>query len=116
MIYFLTKIMLSAVIIASVSELAKRFSWFAAIIASLPLVSILSMIWLYNDTKSVEKIMSFSYGVFWAVLPSLLFFLVLPVLLKMGFSFPKALVVSMVVLAISYSIYVAVLSKIGVTF
>jgi len=91
---FLTKTIVSALIIAGVSELAKRFIPVAAILASLPLTSILAMIWLYGDTRDAQKISSLSTGIFWAVLPSLLFFLVLPFLLKSGIHFPWALLIS----------------------
>ena len=91
---FLIKIIISALIITLVSETAKRFTFVAAIIASLPLTSILAMIWLYSDTKDVSKIIDLSSNIFWAVLPSLLFFIVLPILIKMGFKFSSAMVVS----------------------
>ena len=85
--YFLIKTLLSAVMIAAISELGKRFSWLAAILASLPLTSILAIIWLYHDTGDVQKISDLTKGIFWAVLPSLLFFIIFPILLKNGIRF-----------------------------
>ena len=79
---FVIKIIVSALIIAGVSELGKKYTPVAAILAALPLTSILAIIWLYRDTKDVEKVSNLSTGIFWAVLPSLLFFL--PFLLKSG--------------------------------
>ena len=101
-------------IIAGVSELAKRVSWIAAILASLPLISIFSMIWLYLETKDIEKIISLSNGIFWAVLPSLLFFVVLPVFLKQGLSFPISMLLSITIMAIGYAVYTGVLSFFGI--
>ena len=53
---YVIKVVLSSIIIVSVSEIAKRVCWIAAIVASLPLVSILALIWLYIDTHDVQKI------------------------------------------------------------
>lgn len=111
---FLFKIIVSALIIWLVSEIAKRFTLFAAILASLPLTSILALLWLYRDTKDIQKIIDLSTGIFWAVLPSLLFFLILPALLRMGVKFNVAMLISSLVMFIGYSIYVYVLSKIGI--
>tara|TARA_Y100001935_G_C17218074_1_gene463724 strand:+ start:275 stop:622 length:348 start_codon:yes stop_codon:yes gene_type:complete len=113
---YLIKIVLSSIIIVSVSEIAKRVSWIAAIVASLPLVSILALIWLYIDTHDVQKIIALSNEIFWAVLPSLLFFAILPVLLRMGFNFPLALILSMVIMFLGYSLYVLILNYFGIKF
>ncbi|MFA6534238.1 MAG: DUF3147 family protein [Patescibacteria group bacterium] len=111
--YFL-KIIISALIILGVSELGKRFTAAAAIAASLPLVSILGLIWLYNDTKDIQKIISLSVSIFWAVLPSLLFFIILPILLKSGVRFGWAMVCSSVAMFIAYTVYIFILSKFGI--
>jgi len=111
---YIIKIIISALIIAGVSELGKKFTPIAAILASLPLVSILAMIWLYNDTKNVQKIIDLSTSIFWAVLPSLIFFLVLPLLLKNGLKFIPAMVVSAITMFMAYSVYIFVLSKFGI--
>jgi len=111
---FLIKIIVSAFIIAGVSELAKRFTPIAAILASLPLTSILAMIWLYHDTKNVEKISHLSIDIFWAVLPSLLFFIALPLLLKTGMKFTWAMSLSALVMFIGYTLYAFVVSKFGI--
>ena len=111
---FLIKLLLSSVIIASVSEIAKRVTWIAAIVASLPLVSILALIWLYYDTHDVQKIISLSNGIFLAVLPSLLFFAILPMFLKMGINFPLAMILSIAVMFLGYSLYAFLLSFFGI--
>ena len=111
---FIIKIIVSALTIAGVSELGKRYTPVAAILASLPLTSILAMIWLYRDTKDVQKISSLSTGIFWAVLPSLLFFLVLPVLLKKGVQFPWAMLISAAVMFVGYTLYGFLLSRLGI--
>jgi hypothetical protein len=108
------KILISALILVAVSEISKRFALIGAITASLPLTSILAILWLYHDTKDVQKIIDLSHGIFWAVLPSLLFFIVLPVLLKMGFGFNRALLTAGVVMVVGYTVYVLILEKFGI--
>jgi hypothetical protein len=111
---FLIKILVSALVIAGASELAKRASWVSAILVSLPLTSILALSWLYWDTGDAGKVSELSMGILWAVLPSLLFFWILPILLRAGMRFPPALLVSCVVMFLGYSAYVWVLRRIGV--
>ena len=111
---FVVKMIVSALIIAGVSELAKRHVPIAAILAALPLTSILAMIWLYRDTKDVQRIASLSTGIFWAVLPSLLFFLLLPLLLRNGVGFPWALLAGCVGMFLAYSLYVLILDRFGI--
>ncbi|MES2984943.1 MAG: DUF3147 family protein [Pseudomonadota bacterium] len=106
--YFLLKIVITALVVATVSELARRYSVFAALIASLPLTSILAMVWLYEDTHDVQKISALSSSIFWMVLPSLLFFLVLPLLLHHGVRFYPALLIACAIMAVGYAIFVAV--------
>ncbi len=113
---FLFKTAISAVVVVGVSELGKRWSVAAAILAALPLTSILAMIWLYRDTHDSEKIVSLSYGIFWAVLPSLLFFLILPFLLKIGMKFPLALTLSSAGMVVSYLMYIWILKRFGISF
>ncbi len=108
---YIIKIVLSALIIFWVSELGKRFAPIAAILASLPLVSILAMIWLYSETKDIQKIVDLSYNIFLAVIPSLLFFLILPLLLKNGFGFILSMFLSTISMFLIYSLYIFVLSK-----
>ena len=110
----LIKVIVSALIITLVSEVAKRFTFVAAIIASLPLTSILAMVWLYSDTKDVPKIIDLSSNIFWTVLPSLLFFIVLPILLKMDFKFSSAIAVSSIVMFLGYTVYAVLLNKFGI--
>jgi hypothetical protein len=113
---YILKIAVSAVVLVSVSEVAKKFVPLAAILASLPLTSILAMIWLYRDTHDSEKIIELSYGIFWAVLPSLVFFILLPTFLKMNFKFVWALLLSSGLTFLVYTIYALLLKKWGIRF
>ena len=113
MSYFLLKTLLSALAIAAISELAKRHGYLASILASLPLTSVLAMIWLYRDTGDAEKVARLSIGVFWMVAPSLGFFLLLPLLLK-HLPFAAAMILGCAAMALFYLAYGALLAKFGV--
>jgi hypothetical protein len=71
--------------------LAKRYPGFGALIASLPLVSVLGMIWLWREKPDVETMALHAGATFWYVLPSLPMFLLIPALLRHGFGFWVAL-------------------------
>lgn len=87
MSYFALKAILSGILIAAISEIARRSPGFAALVASLPLVSILGVIWLWRDTGDTSRIGSHLEATFWYVLPSLPMFLAVPALLRVGFGF-----------------------------
>lgn len=87
MTQFLLKVAVSALIVAAASELARRQAWFGALVASLPLTSILAMIWLWRDGTQPAQIAAFAAGIFWLVIPSLLLFVVLALMLRSGFGF-----------------------------
>lgn len=115
MLYYATKVILSALIIVVVSEVAKVNTSLGALIKSLPLISILAMTWLYMDTHDTGWIAELSVGTFWLVLPTLPMFLVLPALLKAGMGFYASLGVSIAVLVVCYAIAVPILARFGVT-
>ena len=100
--------------VVAVSEASKRSSLLGGLLASLPLVSCLGMIWLYIDTGSTEKVADLSKSVFWLVLPSLPFFLMLPFLLKKGWGFYSSLGLSTAVMIGLYYGMMVLLSKSGI--
>lgn len=110
---FLIKTLISALVIASVSELAKRSTLLGAILASLPLVSLLSLVWLYVDGGDAARLSAFSSNVFWMVLPSLAMFLVLPLLLKAQWSFPPALAIAAATTVVAYFLVAVALKRFG---
>ena len=91
MLYLILKAAISGVIIAIVSETAKRSPAGGALIASLPLVSVMGMMWLWRDTHDPDRMASHAGATFWYVLPSLPMFLLIPALLKRGVPFWAAL-------------------------
>ena len=115
MIYLVVKALLSGVIIAIVSEIAKRSPGFAALVASLPLVSVLGMIWLWRDTSDPERMAAHAGATFWYVLPSLPMFLLIPLLLKRGVAFYPALAAGCTLTVVLYLAMVWVAPKFGLT-
>ncbi|MEO8113623.1 MAG: DUF3147 family protein [Phenylobacterium sp.] len=91
MLYLILKAALSGVLIAVISEVAKRSPGFGALIASLPLVSVLGMMWLWRDTHDPDRMARHAGATFWYVLPSLPMFLLIPALLRRGTPFWAAL-------------------------
>lgn len=87
MSYFAVKAILSGLLIAAISEIARRSPGFAALVASLPLVSILGMVWLWRDTGDTARLAAHAEATFWYVLPSLPMFLLVPWLLRSGTGF-----------------------------
>ena len=111
MMYFLLKSALSGIIVALVSEIAKRSPGFGALVASLPLISILAIIWLWRDTGDSERIATHAQATFWYVIPSLPFFIVLPMLLRSGWSFWAALGMGCILTIALYAITIVILSR-----
>lgn len=86
MAWIITKYMLTAAIVVMVSELAKRSDKLGALVAALPLVTLLTLIWLYVEKQPQEKIANHAWYTFWYVLPTLPMFLIFPALLpRIGF-------------------------------
>ena len=112
--YLLLKIGISAAIIVTVSEIAKRSTLFGALVASLPLTSVLAMIWLYQETKDAPRVAALSGQIFWLVLPSLLLFVVLPLLIRRGVSFYPALGLSCACTVLGYIAMSLALQRFGV--
>ena len=108
------KIGLSALILVAIAEVAKRSTFWAAAVASLPLTSLLAFVWLYLDTGDVQKIATLSGSIFWLVLPSLLLFVLLPLLLRSGLGFWFSLAASIAATALAYLGMIKLLDMLGI--
>ena len=106
MAYLFLKAALSGSLIAIISEVAKRYPGFGGLIASLPLVSVLGMIWLWRDKPDVATMADHAEATFWFVLPSLPMFLLIPVMLRSGFGFWVSLVAGFVLTIALYGLMV----------
>jgi len=113
MVWYITKIIVSAGLIVLISEISKKLPLLGSLIASLPLVSVLGMIWIYGETKDVVRIADHAEGTFWYVLPSLPMFLLMPWMLRKGVSFSAALSSGIVLTGLLYFIMTKVLAKFG---
>src|SRR6478672_6167432 len=105
------KVLLSALVIVFVTELAKRSTLVGALIASLPLTSLLAFVWLYWDTRDASRVAGLSIDIFWLVLPSLALFLVLPYLIRLGWGFWISLLAAMAATVVCYGVTVVALRK-----
>ncbi|HET9818164.1 MAG TPA: DUF3147 family protein, partial [Rhodanobacteraceae bacterium] len=114
MLQYAIKVLITAVVVVAISELGKRSSFWGAVLASLPLTSLLAFVWLYRGTGDIEAIASLSHGIFWLVLASLPLFLILPALLKNGVGFWPAFAASCAVTVGLYFGLVWVLGQFGV--
>ncbi len=114
MFYYILKVLISALIIVAVSELAKRQSGFAALVASLPLTSLLAFIWMRLDGVSNAAIADLSGQIFWLVIPSLLLFVVFAFVLGHGMDFWLGLGLSAGLTIVTYLALLPMLRKFGV--
>jgi hypothetical protein len=112
--YYIFKLAITTVLIVLIAELAKRSSFAGAVVASIPLVSVLAMIWLYIDTKDVDKVSALSASVFWLVLPSLVLFIAMPILLRLGLPFYPSLSFSIGLTVAAYWLMVIGLNQFGI--
>ena len=114
MAYYIFKIVITTFLIVAIAEIAKRSSLYGALLASVPLVSVLAMFWIYIDTKDVSKVSALASSVFWLVLPSLALFVSLPLLLKQGLNFYMSIGLAIGLTVVCYAILFFILNQIGV--
>jgi len=114
MFYLALKALLSGVIIMAVAEIAKRSPAFGALVASLPLVSVLAILWLWRDTGDTGRIADHAEATFWYVIPSLPMFLALPFMLRHGVNFWLSLAAACLLTILLYGLTILVASRFGV--
>ncbi len=114
MTYYITKIIVTVALVILISEISKKSSLVGAILASVPLVSVLAMAWLYIDTKDAQKVSALASSVFWLVIPSLSLFISLPLFLKNGFNFYLGMGASIIITIACYYGIIVILSHFGV--
>lgn len=111
--YLFIKAALSGVIIAIVSEVAKRYPGFGGLIASLPLVSVLGMIWLWRDKPDAANMAAHAEATFWFVLPSLPMFLLIPMMMRQGFGFWISLMAGCILTVALYGLMIGAGPRFG---
>ena len=105
------KIILTAIIIVGVAQLSQKDTLLAAVLASIPLVSVLAMMWMNQDGASNEDIVNFSKDIVWLVIPSLLLFIVMPELIERGWNFYPALGGGLCATVIGYFLMIELIKK-----
>jgi hypothetical protein len=111
--YYVVKVVVTAALVVAISELSKRSTLAGSLLASVPIVSVLAMIWLYTDTRDVTQVATLARSVFWLVLPSLVLFLLLPAMLDRGYQFFASLAVSIGATVLVYLAAIAVGRHLG---
>jgi hypothetical protein len=112
--YLVFKVLLSAAVIVAVAEIAKRSTLLGALLASLPLTSLLAFVWLWLDTRDPEQVARLSTSILWLVLPSLVLFIALPILLRRGVPFAASLALSATLTVAAYGAMLWSLRRVGV--
>ena len=102
-------------VIVTASEIAKKSTIFRALVFSLPLASIMSMTWLYNDTKDTSLVADFAESILWLVIPSMVLFVALPFLLRRGWEFEYAMGVGILLTIVAYAVGVSLAKSLGTT-
>ena len=114
MLWLAIKATVSGLLIAAISEIAKRNPAAGALVASLPLVSIIGMMWLWHDTGDPVRMAAHAEATFWYVIPSLPMFLLIPALLRGGVPFWGALLSGCALTILLYAIMVWIGPRIGI--
>ena len=113
-LYLIIKAALSGMIVAAVSEIARRYPGWGGLVASLPLTSLLAMIWLYRDSGEPERVAELSMSTFWFLLPSVPLFIVLPVLIRSGVPFWASMVVVVIATLALYAAWFWAAPRMGI--
>lgn len=113
MVFLIVRAVISGVLVALIAAVAKRWPGWGGMVASLPMVSTLAMIWLWSDSRDPAKVASYSESAFWFVLPSLPMFLIIPALMKRGLGFWPALAAGCVTTMVLYAAMVWLAPRVG---
>ena len=113
MTWIIVKYSLTAVVVVLISELAKRSDKLGGFVAALPLVTFLSLIWLYLEKQPNQKIANHAWYTFWYVVPTLPMFLAFPSLLpRLGFW--GTLGVSVVITVVCFGVFAILIRRFGI--
>jgi hypothetical protein len=111
---FFIRALLSGLIVAAIAIIGRKAPALAALVASLPLISILGMIWLWRDTGDSKLLADHAEATFWYVLPSLPMFLAVPAMLRAGTNFWVALGAGIALTFLLYWLTIGIAARFGV--
>ena len=114
MAYYITKLIITSLLIVLISEIGKRHSLAGALLAAIPLVSILAMTWMYIDTHNSDAAVEFSKRIVWLIAPSMTLFIVFPILIKKGMGFYPSMLISVSLTIFAYYSVIFILGKLGI--
>ncbi len=114
MFYLILKALLSGAIVAAVSEIARRSPGWGGLVASLPLVSLLAMTWLVIDSGDNAKVADLAGSTFWFIIPSMPLFLMVPWLLRSGWSFVATMALTIAVTIALYALMFWAAPRLGI--
>lgn len=114
MLYFLIKAGISGVLVALVSEVARRYPGWGGLVASLPIVSLLALLWTWRDSGDAAKVAALAQGTFWFVIPSLPLFLIVPALIRGGMAVGWSIAIACGVTLVLYAIFFALAPRLGI--
>ena len=116
MIYIIIKTLITAIVVVTVAEIAKRSSLFAGLLVSIPLTSFLAIIWLYWEKRDSQMVINLSNSILLMVIPSLTFFIILPLSLKFNNSFTMSMILAIISTILAYWVFTLMINKIGINF
>jgi len=114
MLYLIIKAAISGVIVSAVSEIARRYPGWGGLLASLPLTSLLAMLWLWRDSGDAERVAELSQSTIWFFVPSVPLFIALPILLRSGVGFWLSMVIVVVGTLALYALWFWAAPKVGI--
>ena len=114
MLFYFAKVIISAFIIVLITEISKTNTFFGSLLASIPTISLIAIIWIFYETGDVSKIRQLSVSIFWLTLPSLVFFITFPIFLKNNFNFSLCIIISTFLTIICYKLFIILLNKLGI--
>ena len=114
MLYLIIKAVLSGAIVAAVSEVARRYPGWGGLVASLPLTSLLAMVWLYRDSGDAARVAELSTSTIWFFVPSVPLFIALPILIRSGIGFWPSLAICAVGTLMLYAAWFWAAPRLGI--
>ena len=111
---YVAKVALTSVVVVAVAEISRRSSAWAAVLASLPLTSLLAFVWIYVETGDALRVASLAQSILWLVIPSLAFFVLLPLLLRGGAGFWPSLLLASAGTTAAYFVTIRALAAFGI--
>jgi hypothetical protein len=111
MLLYVAKVIITSLLVVAVVEMAKRSSFWAALLPSLPFTALLAFVWLYLETGSTSTVAKLSIDIFWLIVASLTLFIALPLMLKAGWPFWPSFALAFAVTVAAYVVIIVVMNS-----